>query len=73
MANTAKTIPEQKLRKIAEALLFLASVRVVMEKQVQDKAPPSLSLLTAYIRTYTWLVGQIVELLKSYSCEKGGC
>jgi len=63
-----KKLPEEKLRKIAQALLFLASARAVMEKQAQDNAPPSLLLLIAYIRTYAWLVGQIIELSKSHSC-----
>ncbi len=40
----SKTLPEEKLREIAEALLFLASARAVMEKQIQDRAPPSLFL-----------------------------
>ena len=73
MTGTAKVIPEQKLREIAEALLFLASAKVVMEKQVQDNAPPSPLLLVAYIKTYAWLVNQFVELFKSLSCGKGGC
>jgi len=62
-------LSEEKVRRIAQALLFLASVKTVMEKQVQDNAPPSLLLLTAYIRTYVWLVGQIIELYKSHSCD----
>jgi|YelNatPaOPRAMG01_1025707.scaffolds.fasta_scaffold82151_1 hypothetical protein len=69
----SKTLPEQKLREIADALLFLAIARAVMEKQIQDNASPSLFLLVIYIRTYAWLVGQIVEIFKSHSCEKGGC
>jgi len=65
----SKTLSEQKLRKIAEALLFLASIRVVMEKQIQDKAPPSLLLHVAYIRTYAWLVGQIRDYMCSNNRE----
>jgi hypothetical protein len=65
-----KKLPEEKLRKIAQALVFLASVRAVMESYIRDPDdyPPSPFLLVAYIRTYAWLVGQIIELSKSYSC-----
>ena len=65
-----ETPSEQKLREIAQALLFLVSARAVMEEQVQNNAPPSLLLLVAYIRTYAWLVDQIIGLFKSNSCEK---
>ena len=65
----SKTLSEQKLREIAQALLFLASIRAVMEKQIQDKAPPSLFLLMAYIRTYAWLVGQIRDYICSNNRE----
>jgi hypothetical protein len=66
-----KKLPEEKLRKIAQALVFLASARTVMESHIRDPDdyPPSPFLLVAYIRTYVWLVGQIIELLKSHSCD----
>jgi hypothetical protein len=67
------TIPEQKLREIAQALVFLASVKAVMEKEMPEGVPPSLPLIVAYIRTYVWLIGQIRELFKNHSCEKGEC
>jgi hypothetical protein len=65
-----KKLPEEKLRKIAQALVFLASVRTVMENYIRDPDDyqPSPFLLMAYIRTYAWLVGQIIELSKSHSC-----
>jgi hypothetical protein len=68
-ANKDRALSEEKMRKIAQALLFLAIAKDAMEKQVQNRAPPSLLLLTAYIRTYAWLVGQIIELSKSHSCD----
>jgi hypothetical protein len=65
-----KKLPEEKLRKIAQALVFLASARAVMESYIRDpdSYPPSPFLVATYIRTYAWLVGQIIELSKSHSC-----